>query len=177
LVALHIVPTSAGFPDLRPELESWFQSLGVEYHFALLELPPDEPMPLDCFRCAWNRRKALFTAAAEIGCDKLAFGHHADDAAATTLMNLMFGGRIETMEPCVEFFDGQVTLIRPLIYVPEKKLVRYGKARGFPEPPSLCPQGLASKRAQMKALLRRFSRDQKQIRANLWRVAREAMGF
>jgi hypothetical protein len=62
LVGLHIIGTSAGFPDLRPELEPWFQSLGVEYHFALLELPPEEPLPLcvepaqgALYRCRRNR--------------------------------------------------------------------------------------------------------------------------
>jgi tRNA 2-thiocytidine biosynthesis protein TtcA len=177
LLALHVVSTSAGFPDLRPELEPWFRELDIEYHFVPWELPPQEPLPLDCFRCSWNRRKALFTAAVAWGCNKLAFGHHADDAAATVLMSLMFSGRLETMAPRVEFFDGAVTVIRPLIYVPEKELVRYGRAAGFPDLPALCPQGLTSKRAQVKGLLRQFGRDQAQIRANLWRAARRAMGF
>lgn len=175
LVALHIVGISAGFPDLRPELEPWFRELGVEYRFAPLELPDGEPLPLDCHRCSWNRRKALFTAAVELECNKLAFGHHADDAAATTLLNLMFGGRLETMLPRREFFDAKVTVIRPLIYVLEKELARYTKAAGFPDPPPLCPQGLTSKRAQVKMLLQHFGRDQKQIRANLWRAARQSM--
>jgi tRNA 2-thiocytidine biosynthesis protein TtcA len=176
LLALHVVGAPAGFPDLRSVLEPWFRELGVEHHFAPLELPPGEPLPLDCFRCSWNRRKALFTAAAELGCNKLAFGHNADDAAGTTLLNLLFTGRLETMAPRVEFFDGAVTVIRPLIYVPEKELARYGRAAGFPTPPP-CPQGLTSKRAQMKKFLRQFGRDQKQIRANLWRAARRAMKF
>jgi tRNA 2-thiocytidine biosynthesis protein TtcA len=177
LVALHVAGTSAGFPELRPELEPWFRELGVAYHFAPLELPQDEPLPLDCHRCSWNRRKALFTAAAELGCGKLAFGHHADDAAATTLLNLMYGGQLETMLPRREFFDEKVTVIRPLIYVPEKELARYTKAAGFPDPPPLCPQGLTSKRAQIKTLLQHFGRDQKQIRTNLWRAVRRAMEF
>jgi len=176
LLALHVVGTSAGFPDLHPELEPWFRGLGLEYRFVPLELPPGEPLPLDCFRCSWNRRKALFTAAVGLGCNKLAFGHNADDAAATTLLNLMFNGRLETMAPRVEFFDGAVTVIRPLIYIPEKELARYGQAAGFPDAP-LCPQGLASRRAQVKTLLRQFGRDQKQIRTNLWRAARQVMGF
>jgi len=176
LLALHVIGTSAGFPDLQPELEPWFRELGVEYHFAPLELPPGEPLPLSCFRCSWNRRKALFTAVAGLGCNKLAFGHHADDAAATTLLNLMFNGRLETMAPRVEFFDGAVTVIRPLIYVPEKELTRYGQAAGFPGDIP-CPQGLTSRRAQIKALLRQFGRDQRQIRTNLWRAARRAMKF
>jgi tRNA 2-thiocytidine biosynthesis protein TtcA len=176
LVALHVVGRQAGFPDLQPELEPEFRDLGVEYHFAPLELPPGEPLPLDCFRCSWNRRKVLFTAAVGLGCNKLAFGHNADDAAATTLLNLMFNGRLETMAPHVEFFDGAVTVIRPLIYVPEKELARYGRAVGFPESP-VCPQGLTSRRAQVKTLLRQFGRDQKQIRVNLWRAARKVMEF
>jgi tRNA(Ile)-lysidine synthase TilS/MesJ len=176
LVALHIVGTSAGLPDRRPELEPWFRELGVDYRFPPLELPPDEPLPLDCFRCSWNRRKALFTAAHDLGCAKLALGHHADDAAVTTLMNLMFSGQLETMEPRVTFFDGLIILIRPLIYLPEKELARYARAAGYPEP-TPCPQGEASKRAQVAAFLRQFGHEQEQIRTNLWRVAREAMGF
>lgn len=177
LVALHIVGTSAGFPDLRPDLEPWFRELGIEYRFAPLELPPGEPLPLDCHRCSWNRRKALFTAAVELGCNKLAFGHHADDAAATTLLNLMYGGRLETMLPRREFFDEKVTVIRPLIYAPEKELARYAKVTGFPDPSPSCPQGLASKRAQMKTLLQSFGRDQKQIRNNMWCAARREIEF
>ena len=177
LMAFHVVGTAGGFPDLQPELEPWFRKLGVEYHFIPLELPPDEPLPLDCFRCSWNRRKALFTASVGQGCGKLAFGHHADDAAATVLMNLLFTGRLETMLPQREFFDGAVTVIRPLIYVPEKKLARYGRVAGFPVLAPACPHGLTSKRAQMKALLHQFGRDQTQVRANLWRAARRAMEF
>lgn len=176
LVALHIVGTSAGFADLRPELEPWFRQHGVDYHFAPLELPSEEELPLNCFRCSWNRRKALFTSAVDLRCNKLALGHHADDAAATTLLNLMFNSRLETMAPRVEFFDGTVTVIRPLIYLADKELARYGRIAGFPDVPS-CPHGLTSKRAQIETLLRQFGRDQNQIRINLWRAARQAMGF
>ena len=176
LLALHIDGSEAGLPDLRPDLEPWFQYLGVAYHFAPLELPPDEPLPLDCFRCSWNRRKALFTVSVGQGCDKLAFGHHADDAAVTTLMNLMLSGRLETMEPRVAFFDGAITVIRPLIYVPVKDLVHYANAAGFPEDKP-CPQERDSKRAQIEAFLRQFGPHQDQIRTNLWHTARQAMGF
>jgi len=176
LAAIHVVGIAAGFPDLRSELEPWFQERGVKYRFIPLELPSGEPLPLDCFRCSWNRRKALFTAAVTLGCNKLAFGHHGDDAAATTLLNLMFAGRLETMSPRAAFFDGAITVIRPLIYVPEKDLARYARAAGFPDSPA-CPQGLTSQRAQVKQMLRGFGRAQKQIRTNLWRAAWREMGF
>ena len=176
VVAVHIVGTPAGFPDLTSELRPWFQKLGVEHHFVPLKLPPGEQIPLNCFRCSWNRRKALFIAAVEQGCSKVAFGHHADDAAATVLLNLLFTGRLETMVPRIEFFDGSVTAIRPLIYLLEKELARYGRASAWSDS-SVCPYGLTSKRAQMKLFLQQFGRDQTQIRANLWRAARQTMGF
>jgi tRNA 2-thiocytidine biosynthesis protein TtcA len=106
----------------------------------------------------------------------LAFGHHADDAAATTLLNLMFNGRLETMVPRVEFFDGAVTVVRPLIYVSEKELAHYGQVACFPIPPPR-PQGMNSRRAQVKTLMRQFGRDQKQIRLSKWRAARRTTGF
>jgi tRNA 2-thiocytidine biosynthesis protein TtcA len=176
LMALHVDGTSAGLPDLRPELESWFQELGVDYRFVPLALPPDESLPLNCFRCSWNRRKALFTAAVDLECGKLALGHHADDAAVTTLMNLIFNGKLETIEPRVVFFDGAVTLIRPLIYLPEKELVRYARAARYPDR-APCPWETETKRAQVEAFLRQIGRGREQVRANLWRIAREAMGF
>jgi tRNA(Ile)-lysidine synthase TilS/MesJ len=176
MIALHVVGSEAGLPDLRPTLEPWLEALGVASHFVPLALPPDEPLPLNCFRCSWNRRKTLFTAAVDLGCRKLALGHHADDAAVTALMNLMFNGRLETMEPRVAFFDGAVTVIRPLIYIAEKELIRYAGAAGYPAWPP-CPWEVESKRTQVEAFLRQFGRQQGQIRANLWRAARDAMGF
>jgi tRNA(Ile)-lysidine synthase TilS/MesJ len=176
LLALHVDGSKAGLPHLRPELEPWFQDLGVDHAFVPLHLPPDEPVPLDCFRCSWLRRKTLFTASVERGCRKLALGHHADDAAVTTLMNLMLNGQVETMEPRVVFFDGAVTVIRPLILLPEKEIIRYAKAAGYSDRPP-CPQGLTSTRAEVEAFLRQFGPQQEQIRTNLWRAAREAMGF
>jgi tRNA 2-thiocytidine biosynthesis protein TtcA len=176
LLALHVVGTEAGLPDLRPELEPWLGSLGIDYHFIPLALLRGEPLPLNCFRCSWNRRKTLFTAAVDLGCKKLALGHHADDAAVTTLMNLMFNGKLETMEPRVVFFDGAVTVIRPLIYLTEKEITRYARAAGYPDGLP-CPSETESKRVEVKAFLHQLGRRQDQVRTNLWRIAREAMGF
>ncbi len=176
LLALHADGSEAGLPDMRSDLEPWLHDLNVDHRFVPLDLPPDEPLPLDCFRCSWIRRKTLFTTSADHGCNKLAFGHHADDAAVTTLMNLMLNGRLETMEPQVAFFDGLITLIRPLILVPEKELARYAQAVAYPERQP-CPRGQRSQRAEVEAFLRQFGPRQDQIRTNLWRAARRAMGF
>lgn len=176
VVAVHVVGTAAGFPDLTGTLAPWLQARGVEYRFVPLEFPPEEPLPPDCFRCSWNRRKALFLAADALGCNKLALGHHADDAAVTTLMNLLFTGRLETLEPKVEFFGGRITVIRPLVYIPAKDLAAYARAAGVPLAPS-CPYGQDANRQKVEDFLRGFGpRQQAHIRANLWRIATKGTG-
>ena len=176
VVAVHVNGAAAGLPDVVPALAPWFAELGVAHAFVPLELPEGEPLPLDCHRCAWNRRKALLKAAAAHACSKLALAHHADDAAITALMNLLFTGRLETMAPMVGFFDETVTLIRPLIYVEEKRLAYYGRVAGYPAAPE-CSRADTSERAHIKRLLREFGPRQKMVRANLWRAARREMGF
>ena len=173
LLVIHVDGTAAGLPDVRADLEPWLDNLDVERHVVPLVLPSEEPLPLTCFRCSWNRRKTLFVAASDLGCGKLALGHHADDAAVTTLMNLLFNGELRTMEPRVTFFDETVTVIRPLIYVAEKALLRLAQVAGHPERPS-CPWETESKRTHVQAFLRQLGPEQDQVRTNLWRVTRRA---
>ena len=177
LTALHVEANIAGYPCFHPVLEPWFREMGVDYAFVPLELPPDEPLPLDCFRCSWNRREALFLKAHELGCNKLAFGHHADDALQTTLLNLFYSGRLETMAPSVDFFDAQIVVIRPLIYTEERRLDQLARALAFPRDKATCPHNDTSKRAWVKEWLHHAGPDYGQIRANLWRAARRHSQF
>ncbi|MBN1177911.1 MAG: hypothetical protein JXD18_01785 [Anaerolineae bacterium] len=172
VVALHVVGTAAGLPDLTGVLEAWFEQLGVAYRCVPLELPPDEALPMDCFRCSRNRRKALFLAADALGCNKVALGHHADDAAATTLLNVLLCGQVETLEPKRDYFDGRITLIRPLILTQAKEIARYARAAAFPVTPP-CPYEADTQRQRVEDFLKGFGSQQKQIRANLWRLAQE----
>lgn len=172
-VAVHIDGTGVGLPNLVPTLELWFRELGVEYDIVPLAVADNEPLPMDCFRCARNRRKALFIAADRIGCNKVAFGHHADDAAVTTLMSLMVKGRLETLEPRRSFFDGRLTLIRPLIYTAEKEIARYARAQGWTFPPELaCPREQTNRRHHYEHFLAAFrDKELAQIRVNLWKLS------
>ena len=172
LIALHVEAEIAGYPPLRQVLEPWFQEMEVEYSFVPLVLPPDEPLPLDCFRCAWNRRKALFTQAHALGCNKLALGHHADDALHTALLNLFYSARLETMAPSLRLFDGELALIRPLIYVEERHLDRLARLLAFPPVEATCPLSRTSQRAWVREWLRHAGPDYRQIKANVWRAAR-----
>ncbi len=178
VVAVHVTGNAVGLPDLRPVLVPWLQALGAEYEIVPLEVPEEEPLPMDCFRCAWNRRKALFFAADRLGCNKIAFGHHADDAAVTTLMSLMYKGQLETMAPRLAFFGGRFVVIRPLIYVSELEIKRYARAQGWAFSPELeCDRSEETRRVKMERFLRTLGKQEyKQVRANLWRVARREEG-
>jgi tRNA 2-thiocytidine biosynthesis protein TtcA len=174
LMAVHVYDEADANERLYKDLEAWFQASGVEYVFERLEVRADEPRPLSCFRCAWHRRKALFLTADRLNCNKVAFGHHADDVAETALLNLFYSGRLESMEPRVEFFGGKITVIRPLVYVPKEELTRFAQVSGLPAPPPRCPNSLTSRRARMQAILQELERDHPGVRSNLLRALRGA---
>jgi tRNA 2-thiocytidine biosynthesis protein TtcA len=108
----------------------------------------------------------------ELGCNKLALAHHADDAAQTTLLSLLHAGRLETLAPRLEFFDGAIVLIRPLIYVEERRLAQLARALEIPLAEAVCPRAATSQRAWVKRWLAEAGPDIRQMRANLWRAAR-----
>jgi len=179
ITAIHIDGAKVGLPNVRPALEPWLKTMNVEYEIAPLEVSPTEKLPMDCFRCSWNRRKALFLAADRLGCNKVAFAHHADDAAVTALLSLMYKGQLETLNPSLSFFEGHFTVIRPLIFVTEAEISRYARAAGWEFPPELeCPRLEKSRRVRLERFLATLDGKERQnIRANLWRAAREAMEF
>lgn len=172
LVAVHVRGDARGPEAPRhPPLEDWLRRAGVEVIIEDMYLPPGEPLPMPCHRCTWNRRRTLFEIAHRLGCNKVAFGHHADDLAETTLLNLLYHGRVETMAPRASYFNGTFELIRPLVYVEEKELRRFAQVCGFPPPPSPCPRRETSRRQQMKEVLRLVERDCRQAKINLVRAA------
>jgi len=123
-----------------------------------------------CFRCAWLRRKALFEMARRLGCNKLAFGHHADDIAETTLMNLFYNARIQRMAPKAGLFGGELVVVRPLAFVEERDIVPFVRASGFPIGGEPCPEGLQSRRTLVKRLLREVESDCHHIKRHIYRA-------
>jgi tRNA 2-thiocytidine biosynthesis protein TtcA len=172
LVAIHVRGDARG-PECpeHPALADWLRDRDFRYTLERLDLPPGEPLPLSCQRCAWNRRKTIFQAADRLECNVVAFAHHADDLAQTTLLNLFYGGRLETMAPAADYFDGHFRLIRPLAFVAEKDLHYFARACDFPPPPAECPQAGNSHRALVAQALELFRRDAHRVRMNLVRAA------
>ena len=106
-----------------------------------------------CFLCAWYRRKELFNVAHELGCNKIAFGHHKDDIVETLLMNQIFQGTFATMPPLLQMEKMPLQIIRPLALIEECDLVRYAELRGYEKQKQLCPFEHVSSRAKVKDLL------------------------
>lgn len=181
LAALHAQvagnPLNAASREL---LSCHLAPLGIPTHFAEMDHSefylPEGANIHNCFRCAWKRRKEIFALAAERGFNKVAFGHHLDDAAETVLMNLQFHGRLDGMEPKRDFFDGRVTLIRPLILAEEKEVIRLSSTLGFPFYGCLCPADHESARDAARDYIRSFGRKARAVKTNIWRASRVWVG-
>ncbi len=171
LAAIHVRGDATGITEPYEPLESWLAASGVPYRIVEPDLNAEDCPPLDCQRCTWLRRKALFTAADQLGCNVLAYAHHADDVAQTTLLNMLYVGSVRSLAPAADYFAGRFRLIRPLIYIPEGALAKFARACAFPEPPPLCPRGVDSRRAAVKEMLRLLGPDYaRQVRGNLMKL-------
>lgn len=104
----------------------------------------------------------------------LAFAHHADDVAQTTLLNFLYAGGVYTLAPVASYFRDRFRLVRPLIYTPESEIARFARASGFPPPPPPCPRSNNSRRSKVQELLRMLGTDYvRQVRTNLVRAGLE----
>jgi tRNA 2-thiocytidine biosynthesis protein TtcA len=171
LVAVHVIGDARGpaCPEHTPLL-SWLAQSGYAHAVEPMLPPEDEELPMNCQRCTWNRRRTLFESAHRLGCNVVALGHHADDLAETTLLNLLYHGRAETMPPNADYFKGVFRLIRPLCYLPKAEIKRFAKANDFPPPPPECPRSDKSNRKAIAALIRQAEKSCQDARVNLLRA-------
>ena len=110
-----------------------------------------------CSLCARMRRGILHDMTKEAGCNKLALGHHMDDAAETFMMNLLSGGRIESFRPVTYLSRKDLTMIRPMIFAAEKEVEKAANKTALPTVASPCPMDKTSNRNEMKELLKELN--------------------
>jgi tRNA 2-thiocytidine biosynthesis protein TtcA len=135
VVAVHVRQGPSG-TDLSP-LSGWLEASGVPFEItgeSTYEIvrrnarDGESPCPV----CSRLRRGVLYSTAARLGCNKLALGHHLDDALATLLMNLFYGGKLQSMPPKYRTDDGRFDVIRPLVEIEEEDLRAFAGLAGFP---------------------------------------------
>ena len=120
-----------------------------------------------CSLCANIRRGILNSVAVREGCNKIALGHNEDDALETLLMNLFLTGAFSTFAPTTYMDRSKITVIRPLIYTPEKEIKKFVKRENIQVMSKACPMDGISKRQYMKDLLYNLNLDIPMCRANL----------
>ena len=121
-----------------------------------------------CFLCSWYRRKALFDVAQELGCNKIALGHHKDDLVETLLMNLIFQGSVATIPPLLQMEKMPIQMIRPLCLIEEKDIQQYANLSGYEKQVKLCPLEKVSNRAEVKQLLAQLEALNPNVRDSIW---------
>ena len=121
-----------------------------------------------CSLCANLRRGAINSVAVREGCNKIALGHNQDDVLETFLLNLLYTGSIGTFSPVSHMDRTGITLIRPLIYTPEKETKRFIKKNDLTVMPKVCPMDGTSKREDMKQMIFKLQKDIPMVRANLF---------
>ena len=121
-----------------------------------------------CSLCANLRRGIINSIAVREGCNKIALGHNEDDVLETFLLNLFYTGSIGTFSP-VSYMDRTgITLIRPLIYTPEKETKKFVKKNNLTVMPKVCPMDGTSKREDIKQMIFSLQKNIPMIRANLF---------
>lgn len=121
-----------------------------------------------CSLCANLRRGIINSIAIKEGCNKIALGHNQDDVLETFLLNLLYTGNIGTFAPKSYMDRTKITLIRPLVYTPEKDIKRFIKKNNISVMPKVCPMDGKSKREDMKQLIYTLSKNIPMVRANLF---------
>ena len=109
----------------------------------------------------------LNSTAIENCCNKLALGHNEDDVLETFFLNMLYAGNLNTFAPVSYMDRSKITLIRPLIYAPEKEIRKFIKRNDIKVMPKSCPMDGVSKREYMKDLLYKLTIEIPNVRANL----------
>ena len=158
MVAVNLDQKQPNFPaDVLP---AYLAKLGIQFHIEnqdtysiVKRLIPEGKTT--CSLCSRLRRGILYRVADELGCNKIALGHHRDDIMETFFLNMFFGAKLKGMPAKLVSDDGKHMVIRPLAYVKEADTERYAQVKQFPIIPcDLCGSQENLQRKQIKAMLR-----------------------
>jgi len=169
LTAVHLDQGQPGY-DGAP-LRAWLEAFGAPYRIerrdtysTVVELVPDGKSY--CGPCSRMRRGVLYRVAEELGCNKIALGHHRDDTLETLLMNLFYAGKLQAMPARYTTDDGRFEVIRPLVECAERDILEHARAEGYPILPcNLCGSQDGLRRDAMTALLDRLEAEHPHVRA------------
>jgi tRNA(Ile)-lysidine synthase TilS/MesJ len=167
-VPLHVITTS--FDPSPRKTDSSKDNRSVELHSSLITHHSSLKEKPACFLCSWQRRKQLFNLAQELGCTKIALGHHQDDIIHTALMNLTFQGHFSTMPVKLSMRKMPLTIIRPLCLCQEADIRAYAELQGYEKQLKQCPYEHDTNRTTAADLFARMQQLNSEARYCIWRA-------
>lgn len=147
----------------------------VVFQSHIFEIVDDIANDYPCYMCAKMRRGALYSKARELGCNKLALGHHFNDVIETTMLNLLYAGSFKTMMPKLKSlnFEG-LELIRPMYYIHEESIEKYTLSNGISPMNCACmvaAKKTGNKRYEIKNLLKDLKMNFSEVEKSIFRAA------
>ena len=178
--ALHVRMENIQYETDTSYLQQFCDEQGVKLHLRTTRFEIGEETVNDardarrqkqpCFLCSWMRRKEMFNLAQELGCNKIALGHHQDDMLHTALMNLTFQGRFDTMPARLKMRKMPLTIIRPLCLIEEADIKAYAEMKGYQKQKKICPYETNSHRTDIKRLYDEIEQINPEARYSIWRA-------
>ncbi|MBQ3876769.1 MAG: tRNA 2-thiocytidine biosynthesis protein TtcA [Prevotella sp.] len=169
--AIHVRMENISYETDTSFLEQFCATLGVPLHLVTTNFEassPEEKQKPPCFLCSWYRRKQLFNLAQQLGCNKIALGHHQDDLLHTCLMNLLYQGRFDTMPPRLQMVKMPLQIIRPLCLIPEKLISQYAELSHYEKQVKLCPYERDTNRTTARQLFEQAEALNPEVRFSMW---------
>jgi tRNA 2-thiocytidine biosynthesis protein TtcA len=169
VTAVHLDQGQPGYDGapLRGWLERFgapFEIVSIDTYSTVVRVTPEGKSY--CGACSRMRRGILYTTAARLGCNKIALGHHRDDALETLLLNLFYAGKLQAMPAGYTTDDGRFQVIRPLIECAEAEIVEHAREAAYPILPcNLCGSQDGLQREKMGQLIDQLERDNPNVRA------------
>ena len=169
LHAVHVVMKNISYHSDEDYLREYATSCGVPFMQVETSFDPvSDTRKSPCFLCSWNRRKALFTVAQQLGCNKIALGHHQDDILHTTLLNFSFQGQFSTMPARLRMRKFPMTIIRPFCMVQERDLAAWAAMQEYQKQKKLCPYERDSHRSDMRNIFDQIEQMNPEARHSMW---------
>ena len=178
--ALHVRMDNIHYETDTSYLQQFCDELGVRLHVRTTRFEIGEEtiknardarrQKQPCFLCSWQRRKEMFNLAQQLGCNKIALGHHQDDLIHTALMNLTFQGRFDTMPARLKMRKMPLEMIRPLCLMEEQDIKAYAEMKGYQKQKKLCPYETDSHRSDIKRLYEAIEQMNPEARYSIWRA-------
>ena len=171
VTAISVDPAFGGVPTDYGVLEEFCAQIDVPYIIKRTQIGQiifdvrKEPNP--CSLCARMRRGALHDAVKEAGCNKLALGHHLDDAAETFMMNLLHEARVGCFAPVTYLSRKDLTMIRPMVFARESDCARVVRNLSLPVVKSKCPADGVTERQRAKELLTSLEKEYGDVRQKI----------